>query len=123
MSVRVDGVETTNSTYQADISVDLEWALEEERTYHGVMLCLYDREGTVMYSTDIGPFRTSNVNVDVTVLAPERPDFVVVDHPELRANGFRQIRYWNEEQGYWSIGTHADLPFTYPRTDEAGRCG
>lgn len=123
MSVQVEHSEITETSVRMNITVDFDWTTEDQRSIEDVMVCAYDTEGNVMAAENLGTFTTPSEDVETELQMSDRPSYIVVDHPELRKHGFREIRYWDEERDYYDIGTHADLPFEYPRSNESGTCG
>lgn len=122
LSVRVNETAPDQPPFTAEVMVSFEWAVENSKKFDDVMLCLYREDGTVLNATNIGTFATPQTRVTTSITASDRPEYVVVDHPKLRENGFVEIRFWNEEQGYYDIGTIDDIEFDYPRSDQVGEC-
>lgn len=122
LSLRVNETAPDQTPFTAEVAVSFEWAVEDSVQFENVMLCLYRQDGSVLNTTNLGTFSTPQTRVRIPTTAPERPEYIVVDHPGLRENGFVEMRFWNEEQSYYDIGTIDDIEFDYARSDEAGSC-
>jgi len=112
----------TESQYQANVSVDWEWYVEDQRQFEDVALCLYDRNGTVLADRGLGTFTTTDENLQRSIGMAERPTYVVVFHPGLHQAGFWSILYWNEGRANWVEGTTEDIGFEFHPQAPAGTC-
>jgi len=96
----------------------------DSRSFDHVMLCLYDRDGTLLQNHDVGSFENPVDLTRMTVQANTTPHYILVDHPELRSlEGFSLERLtWNNETGRYVEATPDQLEFGYPISDEIGTC-
>lgn len=100
-----------------------------------VMLCLYDREGAILHSSNLGGisfpetgefYRRQTVNVSTSTV----PKYIIVDHPQLR-NGTvfdQEVLIWDPEREGYTVSVAEGLgniqdEFNFPRINEPGVCG
>lgn len=117
-----DGPVVSDSRFHFEGSIRFEYSTDERISYEHVMLCLFDRGGTVINSTDLWTFETPHTTANVSLRSREVPKYVVVDHPKLRDHGFVRILKWDEDRRAYATATIDDIEFEYPRTEEIGTC-
>lgn len=106
----------------------------EEIHYEDVMLCLYDRNGTVLHGENLGTISMRNrtefaeryvINVTVSKI----PIYFLIDHPDLRNGSVVSTdllewvpdrdTYTPRQEGLGEIQNE----FEFPRSHERGVCG
>lgn len=100
-------------------------------TYDDTMLCLYDSDGSLQFSKNLGRYHSSEDEVffnehTATPDLEHRPKYIVVDHPELRNDSRIQLERlaWRTDYGNnkgWV--PYKSEAFEYPKSNKPGNCG
>lgn len=104
------------------VHFSLDGSVVEDDTFTHVAFCLYDRDGNVLATEDLGTFTTPSAVANVTVETEQVPYYVYVHHPRFASiEGFdtEVFEYLPERHNY--VTNHSDdLPFDVRQMTETG---
>jgi hypothetical protein len=113
---------STDGTYSIEGTVELELFVDEDASFEGVTVCLFDQNGVELNRTNIGTLTSPDSEQKVHISSETEPRYIVVDHPgfhEYEALDTVSIR-WRD--GYVARQRDIDT-FIYRPPSEPGECG
>lgn len=123
----------------ADMTLEIPIHIREHSVYYeSPQLCLYDRNGTVLYREALPTINNSDggefyKRPTITVDLEQLPKYILIDHPGLRNDPrfdveLLELVHDSERSKviytprYGGLGDVQDR-FDFPRTNETGKCG
>lgn len=99
---------------------DLDGSVVENDTFSHVTYCLYDQNGSVIASEDLGTFETPSAAANVTLETEQVPYYVYVHHPRFSGiDEFQnEILIYLPDRHNYRDGHTDDLPFDTSRMTE-----
>lgn len=99
---------------------------QSELVFRDVHFCLYDTNGSILNSTNLGNFNGTSAETSYDIRAPEEPFAITIDHPKFHEQDVRTTSLVKNEDGLFeryktSLGNVQD-EFAYPRHNGSGQC-
>lgn len=111
---------TTPFEYDGKVHFGLDPSATSDTTFEHVKLCLYDANGSVLASRDLGTFEAPSTYKNFSVRTDEVPHYILVHHPRFREIEGFEIELWvyrPSRETFVPRGP-SQLPFDYDKLDE-----
>jgi len=109
--------------FQLDITVRFGFApsFAKDDSFENVRLCLYNANGSVLYSENLGTLSGSSDTVDVSIKIKNPPKYIHVHHPRIyEYMTVHEVWVRNSGNMVFDDGTIRDLPFDPRKIDGLG---
>lgn len=124
LSLSFDTIHTNQSGFFARGDVRLEVNVNDSARFTDVTLCTYDENGSVVSGQTLGTLMAPNDTRSFRLKAPERPMYVVVDHPQFGDyTGMGPVVFvWSDYYQQYREENRDALPFNYRFDHPVGDC-
>jgi hypothetical protein len=116
-----------NGDYRINGTVEVELAIENEIEFNAVMACVYDEQGQLLTSDNLGTFKTPRDTARLSVRTDIQPTYIIVDHPEFREYDSiaAAIFHWRDDRIRDTTGNPEEYiqAFEYIAPTQPGECG
>ncbi len=111
---------TTPFEFDSEVHFGLSPSATSDTTFEHVKLCLYDANGSVIASRDLGTFETPSTAKNFSVQTDEVPHYILVHHPRFREiDGFdNELLVYRPTEETFGPGAPYQLPFEYDNLDQ-----
>lgn len=124
LGIHINDGSYSQSDFRLNVTISFSLHVPDQTTFEHVRLCMYTPSGAVLNATDLGQFKTPQHRSTTTISADDRPEYLVVDHPDFDSypDMGPLIRAWNDHENNYVPARVGDLSFEYPRPDATGVC-